>query len=107
MWEKTPNLTALIVNRGSLKDSMIAALATGSEGGIPDMFCPKCVTGFWPKKLGNASTVTDGAFSDLMGVQGLIGLPKCDRLLHILPLDYPGQMGALPRNEIPGEPEDI
>jgi hypothetical protein len=107
MWEPNPNVTALVVNRGSTKDALTAALATGSEGGIPDPDCPKCKRGFWPKEMGNATTITDGAFTDLMGVQGLIGLPKCRRLLHILPLDYPGQIGALPRSEIPGEPEDI
>lgn len=100
-------MTALVVNKGSTQDTLTAALATGSEGGIPDPACPRCLTGFWPKRLGNASTVTDGAFSDLMGVQGLIGLPQCDRVLHVLPLDYPGQIGAMPRAQIPGNPKDI
>lgn len=107
MTEPNPNVTALVVNRGSSKEALTAALATGSEGGIPDPSCPKCITGFWPKAMGNASTITDGAFSDLLGVQALVGLPRCKRLLHILPLDYPGQMGALPASQIPGNPKDM
>lgn len=107
MWEDHPNVTIILANKGSTREIVTAALATGSEGGIPDSKCPHCWTGFWPKKVGLAQTVTDGAFSDLMGVEGLAALPKCDRVLHVLPLDYPHQVAPLTRQDIPGHPKEL
>lgn len=104
----TPNNAhSFVVNSGDLHSAMVAAVATGNNGVLSDPGCPKCIFGFHPKTIENQYPVTDGAFADIWGTKALEKLPTCSRLLHILPLDYAGQVEPQKPEEIPGNPKEL
>lgn len=83
--------TAFAANSGDLHEAMTAAVATMFTSAV-DPKCPYCQYGFWPKKVNGKFPVTDGAFGDIWGVKGVSSLPKCSKLLLLLPLDYENQV---------------
>merc|ERR1719316_524649 len=86
---------------------MIAAVATGNNNLFSDPGCPKCAFGLHPKSFEGHYPVTDGAFADIWGTAGLVSLPKCSRLIHVLPLDYKGQVEPQQPSEIPTHPTEV
>jgi len=97
----------IVMTTGDLYPALTTAVATGNNGVIKDEACPKCSFGFWPRTVNGKYPVTDGAFTDIWGTKGLVALPKCRRLMHVLPLDYPGQTKPQAAQEIPTVPEDL
>jgi len=97
----------IVMTSGDLYPALTTAVATGNNGVIKDDACPKCSFGFWPRTVNGLYPVTDGAFTDIWGTKGLVALPKCSRLLHVLPLDYPGQTKPQANHEIPTNPTDL
>jgi hypothetical protein len=110
-WESTDALKkfdhsrqkGFAVNTGDLHEAMIAAVTT--SGGHPS--CPNCTKGFWPRRVNSRFPVTDGAFGDVWGVNGLSAIPSCNKLLHLLPLDYPGQVEPPDLNALPRKPAEM
>lgn len=97
----------MIVSSGQLREPLVAAVATGNNGAISDPWCPKCIFGMWPKKVNGMYPVTDGAFTDLWGLEGLSNLPKCSRVLNIVPLDYANQVQPPDVDTIPTRPAEV
>jgi len=88
---------------GNLHQALIAAVTT--SGDHPS--CPKCAQGFWPRRVQNRFPVTDGAFGDIWGVKGLSAIPYCEKVLHLLPVDYPGQVEPPSLTDLPKNPREM
>lgn len=91
------------VSSGNLHEAMQAAVAT--SGGHKT--CPYCIRGFWPRTIENKFPVTDGAFGDIWGATGLQKIPRCEKVLHLLPLDYPDQVGPPMVSDLPQSPREM
>lgn len=101
------NARPFVATSGDLHSAMVAAVATGNNGVLSDLGCPFCAFGFHPKTVEDQYPVTDGAFADIWGTKGLEKLPQANRVLHILPLDYAGQVAPQTPEDIPGNPREL
>lgn len=91
------------VSTGNLHEAMVAAVTTSGA----HKSCPYCSTGFWPRRIENKFPVTDGAFGDIWGSKGLSHLPRSEKILHLLPLDYPGQVEPPSLSDVEHPPSEM
>jgi len=92
----------VVVSDGALAETVIASSSAMMGAG-----CPKCNSGFQAKNFRDMYPVADGFLKDEYGTLGLSALKECKNLLHIIPMNFPGQLGSTPNNMLDTEPTNV
>jgi len=92
----------VLVNSGDLQEAIVASSSTMFGKG-----CPKCNDGFQAKYFRGLWPVTDGFLKDEYGTAGFNVLPKCQRALRVVPMNYEGQCGLPTRSQVDTIPKEM
>jgi hypothetical protein len=93
---------ALVVNNGNLIESVVTTSSAMIGPG-----CPKCNSGFSAKNFRGMWPVADGFLHDEYGTGSLAALPKCNRLMHVMPQNFMKQLVVPARKELDTEPQKM
>jgi len=92
----------VVISDGDLAESVIVSSSAMMAKG-----CPKCEKGFQAKNFRGMWPVADGFLKDEYGTLGLTALKPCENLLHIMPQNFPGQLGSTPNQNLDSQPKNV